>query len=409
MTLACRLCGAPLSETFIDLGAAPLSNSFLTADQLAAPETSYPLHVYVCSQCLLVQLPDSESPDVIFRDYAYLSSYSDSWLEHCERYAKRMIDELGLDGDTLVVELASNDGYLLQYFRAAGVPVLGIEPAANVAQVALERGVPTEAVFFGRQPAADLVGRGVHPRLVVANNVLAHVPDLHDFVAGIAELSGPGTLVTIEVPHLLRLIAERQFDTIYHEHWSYFTLAVIEQALGAHGLRVHDVDELTTHGGSLRVHASPAADDRLATARVAKVRADEAAAGLDHLDGYRTFADAAVQVKCDLLGFLVDARERGQRVVGYGAPAKANTLLNYCGVGPELLAFTADRNPLKQGRYLPGSRIPVRAPAAIDEARPDYVLILPWNLRDEITLQLAGIREWGGRFVLPIPTLEVVA
>ena len=329
MTLACRLCDAPLSETFIDLGASPLSNAYLTREQLAEPEVTYPLHVYVCSRCLLVQLPESQSPDAIFADYAYLSSYSDSWLEHCEQYAKRMVDELALDGDALVVELASNDGYLLQYFRAAGVPVLGIEPAANVAEIAVERGVPTEVTFFGRRSAADLVARGIRPYLIVANNVLAHVPDLHDFVAGIAALSGPGTIVTIEVPHLLRLIEERQFDTIYHEHWSYFSLGVIEQVLGAHGLRVRDVDELTTHGGSLRVHASLATVDRPVTAAVAKVQADERAAGLDRLDGYHSFVDAAVQVKCDLLRFLIEARDAGRRVVGYGAPAKANTLLNY--------------------------------------------------------------------------------
>jgi hypothetical protein len=408
MTPTCRFCDTPLAETLVDLGLSPLSNAFVAPASLDDPETFLPLHVYVCSKCLLVQLPEHESPNVIFTDYAYLSSYSQTWLDHCERFAERMVDELELKPDSRVVEIASNDGYLLQFFMTAGVQVLGIEPAANVAQIASARGIPTESAFFGRQTAARLVNEGVRPRLIVGNNVLAHVPDLNDFVAGIATLANSETLVTLEFPHLLRLIEDRQFDTIYHEHFSYFSLLVVERIATVHGLTVHDVEELPTHGGSLRIFASLTQDAPPVSQRVTTLRAKEAAARLEQLDAYRSFAGVVADLKCDILEFLIGARRAGSTVVGYGAPAKGNTLLNYCGIGPELVAFTVDRNPLKQGAYLPGSHIPVLAPDAIFEARPPYVLILPWNIRDEVTEQMESIREWGGRFVVLIPRVEIL-
>jgi hypothetical protein len=403
----CRFCGAELTETFVDLGLSPLSNAYVRRDQLGEPEAFYPLHVFVCSQCLLVQLPEHESPEAIFSEYAYLSSYSEIWLKHCAAYADHMVDLLHLGPDSLVMELASNDGCLLKGFRDRGIPVLGIEPARNVAELAVESGIATEVSFFGQATATSLLERGHQPRLIAANNVLAHVPDVNDFVAGVAVLAGPGTVITMEFPHLLRMIEQRQFDTIYHEHFSYFTLIFIERLMDAHGLAVHDVEELPTHGGSLRIYVSPAGDEVTRSSRVDAVRDLEIAAHLDRLDGYRSFQDSVVRIKCDLLSFLVEARNEGSTVAGYGAPAKAQTLLNYCGVGPELLPFTVDRNPLKQGSFLPGSRIPILAPDAILDARPDFVLILPWNLKHEVIEQMRAIRAWGGRFVVPIPALEI--
>jgi C-methyltransferase C-terminal domain/Putative zinc binding domain/Methyltransferase domain len=407
MRPSCRFCGAPLSETFADLGLSPLSNAYVRPDQLGDPEAFFPLHVFVCSECLLVQLPEHASPEAIFSDYAYLSSYSDIWLAHCATYADRMIGVLGLDSQSLVVELASNDGCLLKAFQDRGVPVLGIEPARNVAEVAVERGISTEVGFFGRATAQSLVDRGKRPRLIAANNVLAHVPDLNDFVAGVALLADRGTIVTMEFPHLLRMIEQRQFDTIYHEHFSYFSMIFIERLMRAHGLVVHDVEELSTHGGSLRIYLSAADDNVTRSPQVDRIRDAEVAAKLDRLGGYRSFQDSVVKIKCDVLSFLIGARSDGLSVAGYGAPAKAQTLLNYCGVGPELLPFTVDRNPLKQGCFLPGSRIPVLSPEAIFDVRPDFVFILPWNLRREIVEQLSAVRDWGGRFVVPIPALEI--
>jgi SAM-dependent methyltransferase len=405
---ACRFCGAALHRSFVDLGRSPLANSFLRGDELRRMEPFYPLHAFVCDQCLLVQLEQYESPEAIFGDYAYFSSYSESWLRHCRDFAERTIARRGLNTASLVLEVASNDGYLLQYFRARGVGVLGIEPAANVARVAIERGIPTRVAFFGTETARSLAREGVAADLIVANNVLAHVPDLNDFVAGFRPVLKPTGMLSIEFPHLLRLIAYNQFDTIYHEHFSYFSLLVVDRVLARHGLALFDVEELPTHGGSLRVYAAPAATAPPVRPDVAAVIARERAAGLDRPETYGDFGRKVVEVKCALLEFLIAARRAGKRVAGYGAPAKGNTLLNYCGVGPELLPYTVDLSPHKQGRYLPGVQIPIYPPSRIFATRPDYVLILPWNLRDEITGQMAAIRDWGGRFVVAIPALTVL-
>jgi SAM-dependent methyltransferase len=406
--LTCRACGAPLTETFVDLGATPLANSYLEPDDRERMEPHYPLHARVCGTCLLVQLPAVQTPEAIFSDYAYFSSYSDSWVEHARRYVAAIVPALGLTRDALVVEIASNDGYLLQHMRAAGIPVLGVEPAANVAAAAVAAGIDTEVEFFGRDYATDLVERRGHADLIVANNVLAHVPDMNDFLAGIAVLLAPGGRVTIEAPHLLRLIRERQFDTIYHEHFSYLSLLATRAAVARHGLQVVDVEELPTHGGSLRYHLAHATAGVVTAPAVELVLADERAAGMDALDGYRGFAEACVDVKAGLLEFLIGARRAGRRVAAYGAPAKGNTLLTYCGVGPELLEFTVDRSPAKQGRLLPGSRIPVHAPDMLRTRRPDHLLILPWNLRDEIAHQLADLVALGTRLVVAVPRLEVL-
>jgi hypothetical protein len=406
-TAACRLCGQPLSETFVDLGLSPLANAYVPPARLSQKESFYPLHVFVCGSCLLVQLDEFESPEHIFNDYLYFSSFSDLWLAHCRAYADRMVERFGLGADSQVVEVASNDGYLLQYFLPYRVPVLGVEPAANVAQAAIDKGIPTDVAFFGTETARRLRARGVEADLIAGNNVLAHVPQLLDFVQGLQILLKPEGVVTIEVPHLLRLVAENQFDTIYHEHFSYFSLLVLDDLFRRVHMRIVDVEELWTHGGSLRVYLRHAEVAGSPTDAVADVLARERAAGLDGLGGYRRFASQVVRTKCDVLAFFVEAARRGQTVVGYGAPAKGNTLLNYCGIGSELMPFTVDRSPHKQGLYLPGTRIPVRAPDALLAARPEYVFILPWNLRDEITQQMSAVREWGGRFVVAIPELRV--
>ncbi|HEY2617232.1 MAG TPA: class I SAM-dependent methyltransferase [Acetobacteraceae bacterium] len=405
---ACRFCASEQRRSFVDLGRSPLSNAFLTADQLRSMEPHYPLHAYVCEHCLLVQLEALAAPGTIFSEYLYFSSYSEMWLRHAEAYAARMTRQLGLGADSLVVELASNDGYLLQYFLRNGIDVLGVEPAANVAAVAEARGVPTEVAFFGVATAGRLATAGRQADLICANNVLAHVPDLNDFVAGLPILLKSSGTITVEFPHLLRLIAQRQFDTIYHEHFSYFSLLVVDKVFARHGLRVFDVDHLPTHGGSLRVHACHAAAARECSERFHATLAEEADAGLADLATYDRFAATVIDVKCEVLEFLIGARRAGRLVAGYGAPAKGNTLLNYCGIGPELLAFTVDRSPHKQGRFLPGSQIPILAPEQIFAARPDYVFILPWNLKDEIIEQMRGVRDWGGRFVVPIPDLQVI-
>ena len=406
-TSACRLCGQPLSETFVDLGLTPLSNAYVSAARLSQKENFYPLHAFVCANCLLVQLDEFESPEQIFSDYLYFSSFSDLWLAHCRTYADAMVERLGLGSQSQVVEIASNDGYLLQYFLPHGVPVLGVEPAANVAQTAIAKGIPTEVAFFGTETARRLRARGIEADLIAANNVLAHVPQLLDFVQGLQILLKRDGVVTIEVPHLLRLVAENQFDTIYHEHFSYFSLLVLDALFARVHMRITDVEELWTHGGSLRVYVKHENSAGSPSAAVAGVIARERQAGLDSLGRYRHFASQVVRTKCDVLAFFVEAARRGQTVVGYGAPAKGNTLLNYCGIGPELMPFTVDRSHYKQGLYLPGTRIPIRAPEALLAARPDYVFILPWNLRDEITQQMSEIRGWGGRFVVPIPQLTV--
>lgn len=405
----CRACGAPLSEPFVNLGVSPLANSFLCGDDLRMMEPFYPLRVHVCAGCFLVQTEDFESPHHIFSNYLYFSSFSQAWLDHAARFADTMTARLGLDTRSLVVEVASNDGYLLQYFVDRGIPVLGIEPATNVAEAARAKGVPSRDLFFGARTAATLRDEGVAADLMVANNVLAHVPDINDFVAGFPLVLQPTGTITFEFPHLQHLIAEGQFDTIYHEHFSYLSLLALEPLFARHGLTVFDVERLPTHGGSLRVYVRHAADTRrLVSPAVEAVRQDERTARLDRLETYHAFAQKVVAAKCAVLRFLIEARAAGQRVVGYGAPAKGNTLLNYLGVGPELIAFTVDRSPHKQGLYLPGTRIPIKDPNEILAARPDFVLILPWNLKDEIMEQMAGIRAWGGRFVVPIPTLQVL-
>lgn len=404
----CRLCGAPLSRTFANLGMSPLANAFVRPDRADRMEASYPLHAFVCDACRLVQLAQYQTAESIFTDYAYFSSYSESWLRHASQYAAQMVERSALGPASLVVEVASNDGYLLQFFRELGIPVLGIEPAANVARAAAAKGIATEVAFFGTATARRLHSTGRRPDLMVANNVLAHVPDLHDFVEGFRILLAPGGVATFEFPHLLRLIEHNQFDTIYHEHFSYFSLSTAAALFAQHGLLVFDVEELSTHGGSLRVYVRHGANERLQVRpSVEALRRKERLFGLDSAATYTGFADRVVATKCALLDFLITARRSGRMVAGYGAPAKANTLLNYCGVGPELIPFTVDRSPHKQGLLLPGTRIPIRSPEAIEAARPEYLLILPWNLRAEIASQLACIRDWGGRFVVPIPGVEV--
>jgi SAM-dependent methyltransferase len=405
----CRFCGTEQRNTFVDLGMSPLCETYPGPGDLNRGEMFYPLHVYVCERCFLVQLEEFETAENIFSDYAYFSSYSDSWLEHSKRYCEKMISRFGLNGDSFVVEVASNDGYLLQYFVEKRVPALGIEPAANVAKVAVEKGVPTLVRFFGEQLAEELAAEGRTADLVLGNNVLAQVPDLNGFVEGLKILLKPDGVITLEFPHLLRLMERNEFDTIYHEHFSYFSMLTIVRVLAAHWLKVFDVEELATHGGSLRVYACRnASDAHPVQPGVAELLAREEHAGLASLEGYAGFELKVRQTKWALIDFLLSARKDGKSVAGYGAPGKSATLLNYCGIGRDLLAYTVDRSPYKQGRFLPGSRIPINHPDRIRETKPDYVLILPWNLKDEIVAQLAYIREWGGRFVVPIPEVSVL-
>ncbi len=406
-SVTCRLCGSPVTRTFVDLGTTPLANAYLRPEEVDGPEPRYPLHTLVCDACLLVQLEALVSPGELFSDYAYFSSYSDSWVEHSRRFVATTIPGLGLGATSLVVEVASNDGYLLQHFVAAGVPVLGIEPAENVAKVAVARGVPTEVAFFGRATADDLVERQLAADLVVANNVFAHVPDLDDFVAGLAGVLKPSGVVSIEVPHLLRLIEDTQFDTIYHEHFSYFSLLTAERALARHRLTVFDVERLPTHGGSLRIWSAPDGAGRTPTTRVADERRLEVHAGLHRIDTYAGFGARVERCREGVSEFLATARAEGRTVVAYGAAAKGNTLLNYCGVSTADIAYVADRSLEKQGRLLPGSHLPIEAPERIFETRPDFVVILPWNLREEISSQLAAIADWGGRFVTFVPDVTV--
>jgi 2-polyprenyl-3-methyl-5-hydroxy-6-metoxy-1,4-benzoquinol methylase len=408
VTKPCRFCGAGLQRTFVDLGMSPLCESYPSAADLNRGEVYYPLHVYVCEKCFLVQLEEFESPENIFSDYAYFSSYSDSWLKHCENYCREMMKELRLTRESFVVEVASNDGYLLQYFVQRKVPVLGIEPAANVAKVAVERGVPTLVRFFGQQLAQELTAEGRCADLVLGNNVLAHVPDLNDFVEGLKILLKPEGVLTLEFPHLLRLIERNEFDTIYHEHFSYFSLLTAVRIMKAHGMEVFDAKELLTHGGSLRLYACRTeSHTHQIQPRVARLISEEKTAGLGSPEGYSSFASQVKQTKRELLEFLLTAARQGRSVAGYGAPGKSATLLNYCGIGKDLIEYTVDRSPYKQGRFLPGSHIPIYHPDRIRETRPDYVVILPWNLKDEIMEQLRFIREWGGRFVVPIPTVAI--
>jgi SAM-dependent methyltransferase len=407
-TRLCRLCGAILTRTFVDLGMSPLCESYVPADALDAPETFYPLHVLLCDSCLLVQLPAYVTGEEIFSDYAYFSSYSDSWVQHAKSYAHAMIERLHLNADSLVTEVASNDGYLLQHFVAEGIGVLGVEPAANVAEVARSRGVRTEVKFLGPATGRELADQFRPADLVVANNVFAHVPDIRGFAAGLRALVSDSGLVTLEFPHLLRLIERRQYDTIYHEHFSYLSLLTSSRALATAGLQVVDVEELETHGGSLRVYAQPQEAAGEPSSRVKAVLDAEDAAGLHSVAGHDGFQREVLKIKSDLAGFLFSAASQGKSVAGYGAPGKGNTLLNHCGIRTDLLAYTVDRNPVKQGRYLPGTRIPIYAPERLAQTKPDYVLVLPWNLRAEISSQLEYVRSWGGQLVFPIPALEIV-
>jgi 2-polyprenyl-3-methyl-5-hydroxy-6-metoxy-1,4-benzoquinol methylase len=405
---ACRFCGAPLTHTFVDLGMSPLCNNILKPEQLNAMEPFFPLLVYVCDQCFLVQLQEYVNPGEIFSDYSYFSSFSDSWLAHAKRYVDGIVERRGLNEASQVVEIASNDGYLLQYFVQKGVPVLGVEPAANVAAVASEKGIPTVVKFFGRKTAEELRADGKAADLIVGNNVLAHVPDVNDLVGGLKILLKPQGVVTMEFPHLMRLMEENQFDTIYHEHFSYFSFITVEKIFAAHGLTLFDVEELPTHGGSLRIYARHTENMAEAVGeRVADLRAREIAAGFSDIEHYLSFGEQVKATKRALLDFLIRAKNEGKTVVGYGAPGKGNTLLNYCGIRADFMDYTVDRSPNKQGHFLPGTHIPICHPDQIKETKPDYLLILPWNLKDEIMGQMAHIREWGGQFVVPIPRVEV--
>ncbi len=405
---SCRFCGAAVEAVFADLGMSPLANSYLPPEAANSMEPFYPLRALVCGECFLVQLEEFQTPERIFSDYAYFSSYSSSWLDHSRRYSEQMIARLGLGDSSHVVEIASNDGYLLQFFHERQIPVLGIEPAANVAKVALQKGIPTLVEFFGEDTARSLAKESAAD-LLLGNNVLAHVPDLNDFVAGMKILLKAGGVITMEFPHLMRLIEENQWDTIYHEHFSYFSFLTVSRVFEAHGLRLFDVEELPTHGGSLRIYGAHAEDrEKPETDAARELRERERAAGLEELDTYLGYGRRVERDKRQILGFLIDLKEQGLSVVGYGAPAKGNTLLNYCGVGRDFVEYTCDLNPHKQGHFLPGSHIPIRSPEAIREERPDVVLILPWNLKDEIVEQLAFIREWGGRFAARTPELTLI-
>jgi 2-polyprenyl-3-methyl-5-hydroxy-6-metoxy-1,4-benzoquinol methylase len=406
---SCRFCGTALTRTFVDLGRSPRANSLLRAEDLRWGEKTYPLHAYVCDDCLLVQLQEVTPAESIFSDYVYFSSYSQLWLDHCRTYAGQMMQRYRLSAASLVVEVASNDGYLLQYFKEAGIGVLGVEPAANIARVAQDKGIPTEVAFFGTDTAVRLRDAGKSADLMTANNVLPHVPDLHDFVAGFKLLLKPEGTATLEFPHLLKLIEHKEWDTIYHEHFSYFSFHVVDKVFAKHGLRIYDVESLSTHGGSIRIFVCHNEAPFARTARVDEMITTEHLAGLDRIEGYTGFAKSAVDTKCELLSFLIEARNAGKSVAGYGAPAKGNTLLNYCGVGTDLLPYTVDISLHKQGRYLPGTEIPIYPPERIFQTRPDFVLILPWNIKDEIMHRMDRIRDWGGQFVIPIPKLKVLS
>ena len=405
----CRFCGQTLEQIFVDLGMSPLANSYLTPAQLHQMEPFYPLRVYVCGDCLLVQAEEFESPEAIFGDYAYFASYSDTWLQHARTYAEGATRRFRLGSRSLVIEVASNDGYLLQYFAARGIPVLGIEPAANVASVALKKGIPTMVRFFSEATARDLVAQGMTADLVVGNNVLAHVPKLNDFVRGIKGVLKPDGMVTMEFPYLARLMQENQFDTIYHEHFSYFSFIVVEKLFASHGLTLFDVEELPTHGGSLRIYGRHTEDtSKPVEQRIINLRTREKDAGLTILESYRSFADKVKATKYKLVNFLIQAKRERKAIAGYGAPAKGNTLLNYCGIRSDFIDYTVDRNPHKQRHFLPGTHIPIHGPDRIKETKPDYLLILPWNLKDEVMEQMRYIRDWGGQFLIPIPEVQIL-
>ena len=404
----CRFCNHPLRLTFLDLGLSPLCESYIDPTQMDEPEAFYPLHSFVCDHCFLVQLPEHVTAQSIFEEYAYFSSYSESWLEHARNYVEIMSDRLGLGMRSLVVELASNDGYLLQYFKGKGIPVLGIEPARNIAEVAMGKGIPTITAFFGSRLARELAAGGQLADLLVGNNVLAHVPDLNDFVRAMKILLKPGGVFTMEFPHLVRLMEGNQFDTVYHEHFCYFSFTTAERVFVAHGLKLFDVEELTTHGGSLRIFGCHAEDESHSVSpSTGEMKRKEAEWGVSEPERYREFTARVETTRRDILRFLIEAKSSGKSVVGYGAPGKGNTLLNYCGIRSDLIEYTVDRNPYKQGKFTPGTRIPIHSPDRIRATKPGYLFILPWNLKDEIVAQNGFIRDWGGRFVVPIPTVQV--
>ena len=405
----CRFCATPLQHRVVDLGMSPLCESYLPEDRLDTMEPFYPLHAWVCHECWLVQINDYVTADDIFEEYAYFSSFSTTWLQHAEDYVAAMTERLGLGDDSFVVELASNDGYLLQYFVERGIPCLGIEPAKNVAQAAIDKGIPTDVSFFGEAKAIEMAEEGKLADLVCGANVLAQVPDLNDFVAGIPHILKPDGTVTIEFPHVMTTLDGNQFDQIYHEHFCYFGLISAEAIFAGHGMTIFDVDEIWTHGGSLRIHARHTADEsRPVSERVHELRAREEAAGFRDVEMYARFEERVRETKRKLLALLISAKNEGKTIVGYGAPGKGNTLLNYCGIREDFVDFTVDRNPYKQGRFLPGTHIPIHAPEQLDEARPDYIFILPWNFKDEILEQLAYAREWGAQFIVAIPEAVVI-
>lgn len=406
----CRFCGQRLSHIFADLGMSPLCQTHIAEEQRNHMEPFYPLMVYVCDGCFLVQLQEYVSPSDIFTEYAYFSSYSDSWLKHAKGYTDMMAERFTLNGKSHIVELASNDGYLLQYFLEKGIPVLGVEPAANVAQTAMKKGIPCVVKFFGRQTARELAGSGKHADVILGNNVLAHVPDINDFVGGMKILLKPTGVVTMEFPHLMQLMQQNQFDTIYHEHFSYLSFTTVERIFAAHGMTLFDVDELSTHGGSLRIYARHAEDgSKPVSVRVAELRAREAGAGFGDIQHYLSFGEQVKVTKRKLVEFLIRTKADGKSIAGYGAPGKGNTLLNYCGIRTDFLDYTVDRNPYKQGKYTPGTHIPICPVDKIRETKPDFLLILPWNLKDEVMAQMAYIREWGGQFIVPIPEVRIYA
>jgi len=407
---SCRFCGHNLEHTFCDLGETPLSNSYLAEEDLAKKEPFFSLHAYVCDNCFLVQVQEFQKPEAIFTEYAYFSSYSESWLGHAKNYVENVTERFALSSNSKVVEIASNDGYLLQYFKSKGIPVLGIEPAANVAEVAIEKGIPTLVEFFNASLAEELVLREGKANLILGNNVLAHVPNLNDFIRGMKILLKSDGIITLEFPHLIRLVEENQFDTIYHEHFSYFSLFTIEKIFAYHGLTLFDVDEIPTHGGSIRIYARHDVDKtKPITNRIDALRQKEIDQGINSIDFYQQFSQKVLSTKNQIRIFFKEAKKQGKVIVGYGAPAKGNTLLNFCEIGKDVMDFTVDRNPYKQNRYLPGTHIPIKNVEKIEEEKPDYLFILPWNLKNEIIEQMGYIRKWGGRFVVPIPELEVIS
>ncbi|RKP47237.1 methyltransferase domain-containing protein [Cohnella endophytica] len=404
----CRICNNPLNVTFVDLGSTPLANSYLSADQLQRMEPIYPLRTFVCEECFLVQVEDFETPKHIFGEYAYFSGFSDSWLEHCRKYVHMAIQRLQLHKDSRVIEIASNDGYLLQFFQQEHIPVIGIEPAANVAEAAEKKGISTVVDFFGTALAQKFIDDGIKADLLLGNNVLAHVPQLNDFVAGMKIILSDDGVITMEFPHLMKLMQGCQFDTIYHEHFSYLSFTTVVALFEKHGLKVFDVEQISTHGGSLRIFALHSQSNRFEqSANVERLLSEEEAFGINQISTYHNFSEEVKKLRRGLVSFLIDLKDSGKTIVGYGAPAKGNTLLNYCGLDQDFVDYTVDRSPHKQGLYLPGSRIPIYSPDRIMETKPDYLLILPWNIKEEIIEQTNFIREWGGQWVVPIPEVTV--